>query len=100
MLGGRRLGGAHGIGCRKAAHQSAFKILVGLPVGQGGFDRVGGMLVVCRRIEFLSHWAPPRHDNAPDTPRFHLPPWPSPSRRCIRSTSALAESALDPKSPR
>src|SRR5437868_6565399 len=64
MLRRRRLSRAHRIGCRKAVHQTAFKILMDRAVGQGRFDGVGGMPVACRRIEFLSHLAPPRHDNA------------------------------------
>jgi hypothetical protein len=44
---------------------------MGLPIGQSGFAGVGGMLVVWRRIEFLSHVGPPsarqriRHSDVP-----------------------------------
>jgi hypothetical protein len=45
---------------------------VGVPIGQSGFAGVGGMLVVWRGIEFLSHVEPPspvQRVGNPDVPQ-------------------------------
>src|ERR1700737_2540741 len=64
MLRWRRLYRAGRIGCRKAVDQTSLQSRVRFPVGRGGCVGVGGMLVVRRRIEFLSHVEPPWRDNA------------------------------------
>jgi hypothetical protein len=46
---------------------------MGLPVGRGGIAGVGGMLVVCRGIEFFSHVGPPWRDNASAIRTFPAP---------------------------
>jgi uroporphyrinogen decarboxylase len=73
---------------------------VGIPVGLGGFAGIGGVLVVCRRIEFLSHVEPPKRDNASDILRFPLSPWPSLHPQCIRNqkTPVGTEDRLTQKS--
>ena len=67
-----RLRGAHRIGCRKTVHQTGLEFRVGVPIGQSGFAGVGGMLVVWRGIEFLSHVEPPspvQRVGNPDVPQ-------------------------------
>src|SRR5471030_3061750 len=55
VLRSRRLRRADGIGCRKAADQTGLQFRVNVAVGQSGFAGVGGMPVMRRRVEFLSH---------------------------------------------
>ena len=59
-----RLCRADRIGCWKTVDQTGFQLGVGFPVGRCGFARVGGMLVVRRRIEFLGHDESPSQVNA------------------------------------
>jgi hypothetical protein len=59
-----RLRGADRIGRRKTTHQTGLELRMGFPIGQSGFAGVGGMLVVWRRIEFLSHVGLHSQDNA------------------------------------
>src|SRR5438105_1684260 len=86
----RGLRRAHRIGCRKSVDQAGFQSLGGLPVGLGGFARVGGVLVMGRRIEFLSHVASPSPDNASAIRTF---PW-TEVQTCPRAP-ALAQSLAD-----
>jgi hypothetical protein len=55
MFRRRRLRRADGIGSRKAIHQPGYEFRVDFLIRHGGFTRVGGMSVVRRRIEFVSH---------------------------------------------
>ena len=55
----RRLRGAHGIGRRKTIHQTLLELLVDFAVGQHRLAGIGGVLVMRRRVEFLSHRVPP-----------------------------------------
>ncbi len=55
MLRWRGLCRAHGIGGRETIDQTGFQLGMGFPVGLGGFARIGGVLVMRRRIEFFSH---------------------------------------------
>jgi hypothetical protein len=59
MFRWRRLRGAHRIGCRETIHQTGLEFGVDFLVGQSGLAGIDGMLVVWRRIEFLSHVGPP-----------------------------------------
>jgi hypothetical protein len=43
---------------------------MGVPVGQNGVTGIGGMLVMCRWIEFLGHVRPPCRVNAATTATF------------------------------
>src|SRR3984893_2931903 len=90
MLRWRRLRRADGIGGRKTIDQTGFQFGMGFPVGLGGLAWIGGVLVMRRRIEFLSHGTPPCRDNARESLRFHLSSWPIRHRRCIRNRKALA----------
>ena len=55
----RRLRRAHGIGGRKGIDQAGLELLVDFPVGPHRLAGIGGVLVMRRRIEFLSHRVPP-----------------------------------------
>jgi hypothetical protein len=55
----RRLRGAQGVGRRKTALQPGVELLVHFPIGQKRLAGVAGMLVMRRRIEFLSHVCSP-----------------------------------------
>src|SRR6516162_4041008 len=66
MLGRVRLRGTDGIRCRKSVDQPGFQPCMHLRVGPRRFARIGRMLVVRRRIEFLSHASfPLEAGNAP-----------------------------------
>jgi len=63
-----RLCGADRIGCRKTVDQTGFQFRVGVAVRRCGFARIGGMPVVRRRIECLSHGLSPSKSQRLGTP--------------------------------
>jgi hypothetical protein len=50
----RWLRSADGIGCGETADQTGFKSRVSVLIGQHRFAGIGGVFVMCRRVEFLS----------------------------------------------
>src|SRR5436190_16324499 len=77
MFRWRRLRRAHGVRRREAVHQPGFKLFVDFPIGLQSLTGVGGMLVMRRGIEFLSHVSLHRRINVLDSGLFHFSPWPS-----------------------
>jgi hypothetical protein len=55
MFRWRRLHRADRIGCRKTAYQAGFKLRMHLAIRRGRLAWIGGMPVMRRGIEFLSH---------------------------------------------
>jgi hypothetical protein len=81
----RRLRRADRIGSRKTIHQPGCQFGVRVPVGQDGFAGIGGVFVVRRGIESLSHEDLHGGDNA-----LAIQAFPSAHRNVTRAPFALA----------
>jgi hypothetical protein len=100
MLRWRGLCRAHGIGGRETIDQTGFQLGMGFPVGLGGFAGSAACLSCAAGLNFSAMGRLHCRDNAPESPRFHLSPWPIRHRQCIRSrqkASLSTGNTIDPE---